>query len=188
MRLFDDHIGQLVCRYIIPEWVKPNHLSVGRLMFAIPIIIYRDVPWVGTVLAIIAYLSDGLDGMVARIRHQTSEEGALLDADMDKLFLFLCLWVGCTNRVILWVKVVVTVFDATSFVVHRYKYRHHIDTRANRWGGLKTWAHGFGVSFVFTQSPFFTRFVTPTFVIATLFALASLIFHVRDIFRHRHNA
>lgn len=181
MKVLDRYLGPIVCNHLIPTWVKPNHLSVARLLFALPIILYRNVPWVGTVLAIIAYLSDGIDGMVARVRRQTSTEGALLDADMDKLLLFLCLWGGCGERVPVWLKVLVTSFDVILFAVRRYKHMHQVDTRANVWGGLKTWSHGFGISFVFTQNPFFTRLVTPTLLLATFFAFGSLYGHVRDL-------
>lgn len=69
-----------------PRFVRhvPNALSAMRLALAIGLP-FAPAPW-RLPIVIVAGLSDGLDGFVARRFHATSSTGAVLDALSDKLF------------------------------------------------------------------------------------------------------
>ena len=70
----------------------PNLLSALRLLLALPVALaigYRDYP-TALVLAVLAALSDALDGFLARRFRWQSRLGAVLDPLADKLLL-----VGC---------------------------------------------------------------------------------------------
>ncbi len=78
----------------------PNILTVARLLLALPIAL--TVAWghffSSLILAILAGVSDALDGFLARRFHWQSRFGAVLDPLADKLLLIGCFvalsWVG----------------------------------------------------------------------------------------------
>lgn len=78
----------------------PNTLTVARLLLALPIAL--TVAWghffSSLILAILAGVSDALDGFLARRFHWQSRFGAVLDPLADKLLLIGCFvalsWVG----------------------------------------------------------------------------------------------
>lgn len=84
--------------WFIPARIHPNHLSAFRLavILLLPVAEFYSMPaeilfW----LVVVAGLSDGLDGITARVRHQVTPLGSILDPVADKLFVlacFLILW------------------------------------------------------------------------------------------------
>ena len=68
--------------------LKITHfLSIIRIILIVPWFYYLTSPPMLLVIALVAVLSDGLDGLVARKLNQTSETGAIVDIVCDKLFL-----------------------------------------------------------------------------------------------------
>lgn len=84
--------------WFIPTRIHPNHLSAFRLavILLLPVAEFYALPaetlfW----LVVVAGISDGLDGITARVRHQVTPLGSILDPIADKLFVlacFLVLW------------------------------------------------------------------------------------------------
>lgn len=76
---------------IIPNWIKPNHLTVIRF-FLIPVVLYLIALnlfiW-SLIVFLIAASLDLLDGALARQRRQISSWGMLLDPAADKLLVVL---------------------------------------------------------------------------------------------------
>src|SRR6202051_5134671 len=67
----------------------PNQLTflrLGFLPFFIILVLYRRYSWALAIL-VLAALTDGLDGLLARTLHQKSALGAYLDPIADKLLL-----------------------------------------------------------------------------------------------------
>lgn len=83
--------------WAFPRWVKPNHLTVLRLLF-IPIILlllYFDHRGWALATFIVATFTDFIDGAMARDRHQTTTFGTYVDPIADKLLVAAVLaWVG----------------------------------------------------------------------------------------------
>lgn len=75
---------------ILPDYVKPNHLSALRIVLATPffllVIMHLYLP--AGFLYIFASSLDALDGSMARIRNQETKFGAFLDAFADKVMNF----------------------------------------------------------------------------------------------------
>ena len=85
-------------------WTAPNQLTLLRLFFvpAIAICIMEQRFHTALVLVVIAGLSDGLDGMVARRLHQQTRLGEYLDPIADKLLLSSLFLVLSSNHIIPW--------------------------------------------------------------------------------------
>lgn len=64
----------------------PNLLSASRLPLAFAFSLTLDRPVIALSIVVVAALSDMLDGMIARRRHESSQLGAIVDPIFDKLF------------------------------------------------------------------------------------------------------
>jgi cardiolipin synthase len=85
-------------------WTTPNQLTLMRLFFIpfINICIVERRYHSALVLVVIAGLSDGLDGLAARLLHQKTKLGEYLDPIADKLLLSSLFLVMSSNRMIPW--------------------------------------------------------------------------------------
>jgi cardiolipin synthase len=80
------------------RWL-PNAITIGRMVLALPLFVALTTGrfWVAFWLAVVAGLSDGIDGFLAKRYAWRSELGGLLDPLADKLLLTVCflgLWLG----------------------------------------------------------------------------------------------
>ena len=67
----------------------PNFLTLTRILlvpFFVTAVVYGHFSW-AIVIFFCAAITDGLDGLIARIRHQKTNLGAILDPIADKLLL-----------------------------------------------------------------------------------------------------
>jgi cardiolipin synthase len=85
-------------------WTTPNQLTLMRLFFIpfINICIVERRYHTALVLVVVAGLSDGLDGLAARLLHQKTKLGEYLDPIADKLLLSSLFLVMSSNRMIPW--------------------------------------------------------------------------------------
>jgi cardiolipin synthase len=85
-------------------WTTPNQLTLMRLFFVpfIAICIMERRYHAALILVVIAGLSDGLDGLAARLLHQQTKLGEYLDPIADKLLLSSLFLVMSSSRMIPW--------------------------------------------------------------------------------------
>ncbi len=85
-------------------WKAPNQLTLLRLFFIpfINISIVEHRYRTALVLIVVAGLSDGLDGLAARLLHQKTKLGEYLDPIADKLLLSSLFLVMSSTRIIPW--------------------------------------------------------------------------------------
>jgi len=85
-------------------WTTPNQLTLLRLFFIpfINICIVDRRYHTALVLVVIAGLSDGLDGLAARLLHQQTKLGEYLDPIVDKLLLSSLFLMMSFNKMIPW--------------------------------------------------------------------------------------
>jgi len=93
----------------------PNIISVFRIFLVIPVIYYiwQDNWQTAFLLMLLAGISDGLDGYIARTFHWESELGATLDPIADKVLL-VCIFIilGIKGIVPQWLVVLIISRDA----------------------------------------------------------------------------
>ena len=98
-------------------WYLPNLLTYGRIL-AVPIIagllMYggTSARWIAVVIYIVAALTDFFDGYLARIWHQQSALGRMLDPIADKVLVSVVLLVLATDGILngghLWAAIIIT--------------------------------------------------------------------------------
>lgn len=85
-------------------WTAPNQLTLLRLFFVpfIAICIVERRYQTALILLVVAGVSDGLDGLVARRLHQQTKLGEYLDPIADKLLLSSLFLVLSASHIIAW--------------------------------------------------------------------------------------
>jgi CDP-diacylglycerol---glycerol-3-phosphate 3-phosphatidyltransferase len=83
--------------WAFPSWVRPNHLTILRLLLTpvVLVLLYFEYRWWALGIFVVATATDSIDGAMARERHQTSTFGVYMDPVADKLLVAAVLaWVG----------------------------------------------------------------------------------------------
>jgi len=180
---FDQHVARpIVMRF--PQWLHPNHFSIIRAAFVVPVIYWRDKPLIAVTALILSSVFDLFDGPLARLRKQVSQNGATLDATADKIFILGVLFFACGDRVALNIRIAVAAIDILLTLMRPLKRWLSVTTNSNAWGALKTWAQSFALAFVLTGNPFLETVAPYVFYTAIGFACLSLIGHLQDLQRN----
>lgn len=129
-------------------WTLPNAITWYRVVAAVPIILLlvngsNAALWAALGLMVIAEVSDGVDGWVARRYGQVSAVGKILDPMADSLYRVSVFTAFAANR---WMPVWMLVVMASREIAQahlRIVAEAHIGTMAARWSGkLKAAAQG----------------------------------------------
>lgn len=124
----------------IPQSLHPNHVTWFRLLAVCPTLaasLLLGWPrWTTVAIAAAGFLSDGLDGTMARLRDQKTAVGATLDATADKLLVIPPLWIlgfASIEPLIFWLLVArdVTIIGYTLVAL---RSRERLTVRSNRPG------------------------------------------------------
>ncbi len=137
---------------LIPEWIKPNHLTIVRLI-GIPFMVY--LLWQGfhlgsLVLFACLALTDMFDGALARGRNQITDLGTLLDPIADKLLIASAVIV-LLLKVNFYLAIILVGLDALvilmGIIVHLTGIK--LSFKANMFGKIKLNLQVFGIGFIF---------------------------------------
>jgi len=92
-----DRVVGVAFLWAFPRSVRPNHLTVARLVLipVILVLLYLDLRWWALGTFVVATSTDFIDGAMARTRDQITLVGTYLDPAADKLLVAAVLaWVG----------------------------------------------------------------------------------------------
>ena len=171
----------------MPPWLKPNHLSVGRIVI-VPLIgvlyWYGKNAWAVFALAV-AVVSDILDGAMANIRQQKTKLGEVLDPCADKvLILTVLIEDGLRNdwsHVPAWLIVLVVVLETVLILGRPFKKRLGVSAGSNKWGQAKMWFQS-AAAFGLVADSGWTIVAANLFLgTALILAVLSLVGHIRDV-------
>jgi len=167
---------------LIPRAVSPNHLTIFRLV-SIPFVLFLlfiGYNLVGTILFILAALSDALDGALARTEHRITKWGIVADPIADKLL------IGSVSLLVVWEYLgwpLVTALVCIELVLAGsayFRYRGQL-MPAKTVGKLKMILQCVGVGFVLLYGiipdPNFLLMGQYILYIAVVFGLASLFLY-----------
>lgn len=168
---------------IIPNWLKPNHLTFIRLLFT-PVLIAWLVAQeyqVALIMFIVLVLTDLLDGSIARLRHQITQWGEIWDPIADKVL------IGSTIAVLListnFALMILILAMEVGFILGGAFQKARIvdiDIKANIWGKIKMNFQGVGVGFLIFG--FLMQLAWAIFV-AQILLYISLIFAAVSLFK-----
>ncbi|MFA4955063.1 MAG: CDP-alcohol phosphatidyltransferase family protein [Patescibacteria group bacterium] len=178
---FHDRILAKSLLKLIPREIKPNHLTVLRVML-VPVILYflwYEQWHVVVPLFLFAALTDLLDGSLARTRKQITMWGTVADPVADKLMIgsVVILFVAReVNSVFAGIIVFVELAIAVTALVRRARGGEFIS--ANWYGKIKMLLQVIGVASLliarWSGADMFIPFSVGTLTIAIVFALVSL--------------
>src|SRR5687767_6672029 len=141
-RLFAATVGR-----IMPARVRPNHLTVLRLML-IPFVLYflwRQRYEIGVPLFLFAALTDWFDGALARTRKQITEWGIIHDPFVDKLLIGSVLFVIVLDHINYTLGMALLGVEAAMIAVGWYRKTRGKVEPANVWGKIKMVAEVCGI-------------------------------------------
>jgi CDP-diacylglycerol--glycerol-3-phosphate 3-phosphatidyltransferase len=136
----------------------PIYITWFRV-FLIPLLLYaffsdwESANWIGFYIFLIAGLSDGLDGWLARVFDGSSEFGAFFDPVADKLMVSVAMILLCLQYQSVWITVACAVIIGREIVIsalREWNAKRGLSEQSSVsiWGKLKTLAQFFAISFL----------------------------------------
>lgn len=123
---------------LIPEWVKPNHITILRFVFTpfVLILLWLELYSIGIPFLIMVAFTDAIDGSLARVRNQITEWGKIYDPLADKLLLNSSLLIVAI-KYFFWTTLTIVLIDL-GFIFAGWRWKKKgIDISANIWGKAK---------------------------------------------------
>lgn len=166
----------------------PNIISISRLAIFLPIIYNYtkngEIKKAG-VTAVIGFLSDGIDGFIARRYNLQSKLGAHLDAFSDKLFALFTMSLLIKSTPILAIPAFLEV--SIGFMIVCFKTKDY-DTKTNKIGKRKSFfLYAAICSLFFKHFAVISNLVMPLLATATLFQIATLYSYYKTYQEHKDN-
>ena len=179
---FSESVGRLFAR--VP--LHPNTITVFSVIFAaagFALFLYPSLLPIGFAFFLLAFLSDVVDGAVARAKGLTSKKGAFLDGISDRIvefFLILALFVSTTDPITQLLLVSILFFGTcmTSFVKAYAEHSGIFDNKtAKRMPGILERAERSVLLLVVPVLMLLgaTRFVVPLLALIALLCLATFL-------------
>ena len=169
-------------------WTLPNRLCYLRILFIPLIIFFIEREYVAFVLFILAGITDGLDGFVARRYKLTSKFGLYLDPIADKLLVSSVL-IALTyyHRIPLWITIILV---CREFIINGLRSFYAIEgitIYPSFTGKLKTTLQIVGISCIlFDRHRYLTNLIGLYVMYAALFfSMYSAINYITAIFKPR---
>ncbi|MDD3846200.1 MAG: CDP-diacylglycerol--glycerol-3-phosphate 3-phosphatidyltransferase [Syntrophorhabdaceae bacterium] len=170
----------------LPLWTLPNRLCILRILF-IPLIILfieKGLFYVAFVLFILAGITDGLDGFVARRFKLTSKLGLYLDPIADKLLVSsVLITLTYHNLVPLWVTILLVCREFVINGLRSFYALEGITIYPSFTGKLKTTLQIVAISFLLFKHPLAQQVGMYVLYAALLFSMYSAIKYIAAIFK-----
>ncbi len=180
-----DRLLQATLIPLIPAWVKPNYITLGRI-FLIPMVLYLlsvgNYAW-GVPLFLFIAFTDALDGSLARVRRQITEWGILYDPVADKLFIGSVLYLIVLQHINYALGMTLLAVEAAIIIFGWYRSRHGKIEPANVWGKIKMVSEVIAILFlliaVWLKIDLLTDLSMSTLALAVIFAVVSVLTRIK---------
>ncbi|MDD2785463.1 MAG: CDP-alcohol phosphatidyltransferase family protein [Patescibacteria group bacterium] len=178
---FHDKILAKIFLPIIPNWIKPNHLTVLRFIMIPPVAYLTWTEnWEYMIpMFLIAGFTDVLDGSLARVRKQITLWGTIADPAADKLLIG-SVAVLFLSKEVSFLLAFILVFMEVLIVLGAYSRRRRGEYLSANWSGkLKMLLQVFGLSTLLIAQFGYSNILNPLgvgmLVVSLGFAVMSLI-------------
>lgn len=166
---------------LIPQRVKPNHVTVFRMILT-PIVLWFLFfeNWrVGVPLFLFAAATDAFDGSLARIRKQITQWGTFYDPIADKMLIGSVILLIVIQHVNPIIAIALIIVEMLILVGGWYRRQRGKVATANIWGKVKMFLEVCGVMFLLAALwlgvDLFVDISHGTLVLAVIFAVVSLL-------------
>lgn len=181
IRLFPhDRLMRWTVIPLIPRWIKPNHVTIFRLL-ATPIVVLlllvENYSW-GVPLFLFVSFTDAIDGSLARLRKQITPWGTFYDPVADKILIGLVVILIVFRYINVWFGLMIVVVELLIAAGALYRKLKGRSGSANVYGKIKMLLQVVGVVFLlialWSGVDLFIPFSVGTFSVALVFAMISL--------------
>lgn len=167
----------------LPYSIKPNHVTILRLMLT-PFVVYvnyRQWYGVGIPLFLFAAATDAIDGALARTRNQITNFGKIADPLADKILIGSMVILLVFRYLPTWIGYAVVGIEIMFIISASFFHMRGIVRQANGWGKIKMILQVVAVFVVLLaltmQTPWLFAAAAWLFGAAIVFAIASLFSH-----------
>lgn len=169
-----DRILKATVLKLVPSWVTPNQLTMGRFLLT-PLVLMavnsQIWGWV-TVLFAIAALTDVFDGSLARTRKQITMWGTVADPVADKALVGSIALVFVAKQIHPWFAGLLVALEGLIMVGAYLRFRRRkVYTSANIFGKLKMSLQSTGVLLLLADKFIHIPYATPIAIVIFGFAL-----------------
>jgi CDP-diacylglycerol--glycerol-3-phosphate 3-phosphatidyltransferase len=134
-----------------------NALTISRIVLA-PIcagVLFFDIPGrelIAGIIFIIAALTDGIDGYVARVRREVTSFGKSFDPFADKVLILITLTaLAITGRVPWVIFAIIALREVMITVLRHFAARKGLTVAASPWGKVKTFSQGVAIALILVE-------------------------------------
>jgi len=169
---------------LIPQGVKPNHLSTVRATMVVPVAacLWWNLNWLAVIFLAFAVAFDILDGAVARVRGEESSVGEVWDAYADKMLVVGLLLIYGWSRFPVELVMAVVAVEGILCLGRPVKTRiFHKSGRANVFGKIKMWCQSIAMFGLAAGANWTLQVAHIALWLALGFAVLSIVWHIRDI-------
>lgn len=180
-----DRLFKAVIAPLIPRRIRPNHLTVLRMLLIPPVLyfLYVERFEIGVPLFLFAALTDWFDGSLARVRRQVTEWGIVYDPFADKLLIGSVLFVIVLEHINYTLGMALLGVEAAMVLAAWYRRRRGAIEPANVWGKIKMVAEVSGIMLLLLALWFDVNLLvnlsTGTLALALTFALVSIFSRIK---------
>ncbi|MEN6615775.1 MAG: CDP-diacylglycerol--glycerol-3-phosphate 3-phosphatidyltransferase [Syntrophorhabdus sp.] len=168
----------------LPLWTLPNRLCILRILFIPLIIIFIEDDYVAFVLFILAGITDGLDGFVARKFQLTSKLGLYLDPIADKLLVSsVLITLTYYHKVPLWITIILVCREFVINGLRSFYALEGITIYPSMAGKVKTTLQIVGISCLLFDHWITQKIGLYVIYAALVFSIYSAINYISAIFR-----
>lgn len=168
-----DRLFAAVFAPLFPSWVRPNHLTVLRLLLVPPVVAALGVErfGLGIALFLLAAFTDWFDGALARTRRQVTAWGILYDPIVDKLLIGSVLFVIVVQELSAALGAALLAAEVAGIAAAVWRGARGTIQPANRWGKAKMVAEVLGVVLLLLAAMTGIGALVPTAVAILVMAL-----------------
>lgn len=178
---FYDKFMALTVLRLIPNWIKPNHITLLRFL-SIPVVAYLAFyghDQIGLIAFLASAFTDMIDGSMARNRNQITEWGKIYDPIADKMLIACMVYIIVLKYIDPWAAYLIVFLEILIVLVGWYRLRKGYRVQANRWGKIKMVLQVFGVAVLQLSIVFNLASILPlasgALYLAIAFAIVSLL-------------
>ncbi|MBU0879943.1 CDP-alcohol phosphatidyltransferase family protein, partial [Patescibacteria group bacterium] len=170
---------------LIPEIIKPNHLTVFRIIAtpAVVVLMVYEQYYIGLIAFLFIAFTDALDGSMARTRNQITEWGKIYDPLADKILIGSMVFAIVLRYIDVWTAVAIVVIEIVFIITAwiRIKKQDGKIVQANIWGKIKMFLQVAGVVIlllaIINNWASLLPFASYALYLAIAFAIVSLLTH-----------